>query len=137
MCRLSQESITCSHMPTFVTKFVSEFHIPSHLLCWASGKGGATNSLPHVLHMGVSCGRYGADGTLNSTQSNNHSTSSLGARFSCSEQIIVPKDTCTRMSTFSFSGDLMIIDYEWVKYGYEAYDIGGLFVEGPRRRQVR
>ena len=35
---------------------VSEFHITSHLLCWASG-GGATNSPSHVLHMGVSYSR--------------------------------------------------------------------------------
>ena len=32
---------------------VCEFHITSHLLFWAS-RGGATNSLSHVLHMGVS-----------------------------------------------------------------------------------
>ncbi len=33
-----------------------EFHITSHLLCWASG-GGATNSPSHVHYMGVSYSR--------------------------------------------------------------------------------
>ncbi len=34
-----------------------DFHVTRHLLCRASG-GGATNSLPHVLNMGVSYSRY-------------------------------------------------------------------------------
>ena len=47
---------------------VSEFHITSHLLFQASGRG-ATNSLLHVLSMGVSYSRLCAYRTLNSTQS--------------------------------------------------------------------
>ena len=40
------------------------FHITGHLLFWAS-RGGATNSPPHVLYMGVSCSHQRAHRTLN------------------------------------------------------------------------
>ena len=46
----------------------SEFHITSHLLCWALG-GGATNKPTHVLYMGVSYSGQRAHGMLNCTQS--------------------------------------------------------------------
>ncbi len=41
-----------------------EFHITSHL-CWASG--GATNSLPHVLYMGVSYSQQPINTTATTT----------------------------------------------------------------------
>ena len=49
------------------TQCVYQFHITSHLPCWASGEG-PTNNLPHVLTMGVSRSHQHADRTLNSTE---------------------------------------------------------------------
>ena len=43
---------------------VCEFHITSHLLCWAL-RGGATNSPSHALYMGVSDCLKGKNGEYN------------------------------------------------------------------------
>ena len=53
-----------------MTPSVCEFHITSHLLCWAS-RGWAKSSPPHAHHMGISHSRWRAHRTLNSTQSFN------------------------------------------------------------------
>ena len=55
---------------------VCEFHITSHLLCWACG-GGATNSLSLVLYMGISYSHYHVDRALNSTQSIHNGTKDI------------------------------------------------------------
>ena len=43
-----------------VYPFVCEFHIIIHLLCWASGGGGATNSISHVFYLAISHSCYRA-----------------------------------------------------------------------------
>ena len=38
---------------------------------------------------------------------------------------------------YSAAGEVIILDLEMVKIGYEALDVGGLFLEGPWRGKVR
>ena len=48
--------VTCTyHLKCHIS--VRDFHIVCHLLCWASGGGGATSSPSFVLHIGISHSR--------------------------------------------------------------------------------
>ncbi len=60
---LSRHDFLLLHKVFNFTTPSPHFLITSHLLCWAWG-GGATNSFPHVLYMGISYSHERTDGTL-------------------------------------------------------------------------
>ena len=62
----------------FLKTFLVEFHITSHPLCCASGRG-VTNGFPPVLYMDNSYSRLHVDPMLNSTQSISQSINLFGA----------------------------------------------------------
>ena len=51
---------------------IAYIHITCLLLPWASGGGGATNGLSHVLNKGITYGWYHTDGMINSTYAINY-----------------------------------------------------------------